>query len=95
MARNLRRSSELTPMNGMAGAGLTVGVFGLFIAIGLGFWSVAFAAMAVLVGAVSLAFSARGAAIARQYGNESKIARAGLFAGGLTMAFGLLGLVFG
>jgi hypothetical protein len=95
MARNLRRASELTPMNGMAGAGLTCGVFGLFVAIGLGFWSVPFAALAVLIGAAALAFSARGAAISRQYGNESKIARAGLFAGGLTMAFALLGLVFG
>jgi intracellular septation protein A len=95
MAREIRRASELTPMNGMAGAGLTCGVFGLFVAIGLGFWSVPFAAMAVLIAAAALAFSARGAAIARQYGNESKIARAGLFTGGLTLAFGMLGLVFG
>jgi hypothetical protein len=94
MASNIRRAPALVPMNGMAGAGLAVGSAAVGIAVFLGFAFVPFAVMAVLFGVIAFVLSARGNAIAHVHGTESKIARAGLIAGGLAMVLGVLGVVF-
>jgi len=93
MASSARRAPALIPMNGMAGAGLGAGVFGLAVAVFLGFAFLGFAIMAVGAGAIAVAFSARGRAIAHMYGTESRIARVGLIAGGLAIVLGLLGVI--
>jgi hypothetical protein len=93
MASNARRAPALVPMNGMSGAGLTCGIFGLVVAIGMGFWSVPFAVMAVLIGVAALWFSARGRAVASQYDKVSRIATAGLITGALSIVIGIVGVV--
>ncbi|MGZ6979239.1 MAG: hypothetical protein ACXVJW_14100 [Acidimicrobiia bacterium] len=93
MASSARRAPGLVPMNGMAGAGLACGIFGLSIAIGFGFWSVPFAVMAVIAGVFAVIFSARGRAIAQQHQQESRLARAGMITGALAMVIGLVGVV--
>jgi type III secretory pathway component EscV len=93
MASNMRRAPALVPMNGMAGAGLTVGVVSVAIAVFLGFAFVPFAVMAVLFGSFAVLLSARGRGVAHTYQRESRIASVGLAVGGLAMVLGLLGVV--
>jgi hypothetical protein len=80
-------------MNGMAGAGLACGVFALVIAIGMGFWSVPFAVMAMLIGIAAVWFSARGRAVATQYGKVSRVATAGVITGALSIVIGFVGVL--
>jgi hypothetical protein len=89
---NAGRGKGLAPMNGMAGAGLACGIFGLVVAVGAGFWSVPFAVMGVLAGVFAVVFSARGKSIAAGFRKTSRISIAGLIIGGLAMVIGLLGV---
>jgi uncharacterized oligopeptide transporter (OPT) family protein len=93
MASNVRRAPGLVPMNGMAGAAMSCGVFGLLLAVGVGFWSVPFAVMSVIVGGFALWFGARGRAVAHQHHQESRLARVGLITGGLAIVVGLVAVV--
>jgi len=93
MASNISRAPAIVPMNGKAGAGLTVGVISVAIAVFLGFAFVPFAVMAVIFGVVAVLLSARGRGVAHTQRRESRIASAGLIAGGLAMVLGVLGVV--
>jgi hypothetical protein len=81
-------------MNGMAGAALGCGLFGIFVAVLLGFAFVPFAVMAVLVGLISLALSRRGLAFARTFRRHSRVAVAGAASGAAATLLGVLGVVF-
>lgn len=81
-------------MNGMAGAGLAAGIFGVLLAVFMGSWSVPFAVLAVIVGVVSVFCSLRGRALARTVLGGERIATAGLVSGGLAILLGVLGVLF-
>ncbi len=81
-------------MNGMAGAGLAAGVFGVLLAVLVGFASVAFAVLAVIVGLVAVFCSLRGRALARMGAGGERIARVGLISGGLAILLGVAGVLF-
>jgi hypothetical protein len=80
-------------MNGMAGAALGCGLFGILVAVLLGFAFVPFAVMAVLVGLISLALSRRGRAFARTFRRDNKVVVAGAASGGVATLLGVLGVV--
>ena len=80
-------------MNGMAGAGLAAGIFGVLLALVVGFAAVPFAVVAVIVGVVAVFCSLRGRALARTVAGGERIAVAGLVAGGLAMFLGVLGVL--
>ena len=81
-------------MNGMAGAGLAAGIFGLFLAVVLGFASVPFAVLAAIVGIIGVFCSLRGRALARTVSGGERIAQAGLITNGLAILLGIAGVVF-
>jgi hypothetical protein len=81
-------------MNGMAGAGLAAGIFGLLLAVFLGFASVPYAVLAVIVGVVALLCSLRGRALARTVSGGERIATAGLITGALALLVGIAGVLF-
>ena len=81
-------------MNGMAGAGLATGIFGVLLAILVGFAAVPFAVLAVIVGMFSVFCSLRGRALARTVTGGERIATAGLVSGGLAILLGVLGVLF-
>jgi hypothetical protein len=83
----------VTPINGMAGAALGCGLFGILVAVLLGFAFVPFAIMAVLAGLFAVALSRRGRAFARSLRRESKVAVAGAASGGIATVLGVLGVV--
>lgn len=81
------RGKGLDPMNGMAGAGLTCGIFALVIAIGIP--TRLFAVVGVVIGLIAVLFSAKGRSFSHALKKESRIAMAGLITGGLAMLVGL------
>jgi hypothetical protein len=80
-------------MNGMAGAGLSCGVFALLLAVLVGFAAVPFAVVAVIVGVFAVFFSLRGKAFARTSGVPSRLAHAGVITGCLAIVLGILGVL--
>jgi hypothetical protein len=80
-------------MNGMAGAALGCGLFGILVAVLLGFAFVPFAVMAILAGLCALALSRRGRAFSRRFRRESRIAIAGGASGGIATVLGVAGVV--
>lgn len=88
-----RGRGPLTPMNGTAGAGLACGIFGLLLAVAVGFAAFLFAIVAVAVGGVAIGLGARGQARARLAGGESRIASAAVITGALAALLGLAGVL--
>jgi hypothetical protein len=82
----------IVPLNGMAGAALGCGLFGILVAVLLGFAFVPFAVMAVLAGVLALVCGRRARSFARTFHRESKVAVAGALSGGVAMVLGVLGL---
>jgi hypothetical protein len=82
-------------MNGMAGAALGCGLFGILVAVLLGFAFVPFAVMAVLAGVLALVCSRRGRLFARRFHRDSKVSLAGAATGGVAMVLGALGVMLG
>jgi hypothetical protein len=80
-------------MNGMAGAGLAAGIFGVLLALLVGFAAVPFAVVAMIVGIFAVFCSLRGRALARTVSGGERIARAGFIAGGLAILLGVLGVL--
>jgi hypothetical protein len=87
------RGNAIVPMNGMAGAGLTAGIFGVLLAVLVGFAAVPFAVVAVIVGVVAVFCSLRGRALARTVAGGERIAGAGLIFGALAILLGVLGVL--
>jgi hypothetical protein len=89
---NAGRGKGLAPMNGMAGAGMTCGIFALCIAL-FG-WTIPFFVTAAIVAVFALGFSARGKAMGSEWGRPSKISIVGLSTGGLALLIALVRVIF-
>jgi hypothetical protein len=83
----------LAPANGLAGAALGCGLFGILVAVLLGFAFVPFAVMAGLIGLLAVALGRRGRSFARAFGRRSRVATAGAASGSVATALGVLGVV--
>ena len=81
-------------MNGMAGAGLACGIFGLLVAVLFGIPFVPFAVVAMIVGIFAVVFSFRGKVFARTIGQSSRISQAGVITGCLAIVIGVLAIIF-
>ena len=90
-----RARDGLVPFNGMAGAALGCGLFGILVAVLLGFAFEAFAVMAGLVGLVAVAFARRGWSYARAFGRDSRVSAAGAASGTVAALLGALGVLLG